>query len=88
MAGVTKKLTQQYIKPFHILEKIGCLAYKLDVPSDWRVYPVFFVTQLKLVLPLAKGLIAKPFPFNLPLIFVKDDTNKLESFEIEKLLNK
>lgn len=88
MAGVTKKLTQQYIKPFHILEKIGRLAYKLDVPSDWRVYPVFFVTQLKPVLPLAKGLIAKPFPSNLPLIFIKDDTNKLKSFEIEKLLNK
>ena len=27
--SVTKKLTQQYIGPFQIIEKVGWLAYKL-----------------------------------------------------------
>lgn len=34
MAGVTKKLTKQYIGSFQILEKVGRLAYKLDVLGD------------------------------------------------------
>ena len=42
-AGVMKKFTQQYIGPFRIPEKVGRLAYKLDVPLDWRVHPVFSV---------------------------------------------
>ena len=33
-AGITKKLTQQYIGPFCLLEKVGRLAYKLDVLRD------------------------------------------------------
>lgn len=32
--SITKKLTQQYIGPFQIVEKVGRLAYKLKVPSD------------------------------------------------------
>ena len=42
-AGVTKKLTQQYVGPFRIMKKVGRLAYKLDVPPDWRIHPVFSV---------------------------------------------
>lgn len=33
-AGITKKLTQQYVGPFRIVQKIGRLVYKLDVPPD------------------------------------------------------
>lgn len=42
-AGITKKLTQQYVGPFCILEKVGRLTYKLDVPLDWKVHSVFLV---------------------------------------------
>lgn len=31
---VTKKLTQQYVGPFKIVEKVGRLAYRLEIPSD------------------------------------------------------
>lgn len=41
--GVTKKLTQQYVDPFQIVKKVGQLAYKLEIPNDWRIPPVFFV---------------------------------------------
>lgn len=33
-AGVTKKLTQQYVGPFWVFEKGGRLTYKLNVPPD------------------------------------------------------
>ncbi len=32
--GVTKKLTQQYVGLFQIIEKVSWLAYKLDVPRN------------------------------------------------------
>lgn len=87
-AGVTRKLTQQYASPFCIVEKVGCLAYKLDKPPDWRIHPVFSMAKLELVAPLAKYLFVKLFPSNSLFVLVKDDTNKLKSFELERLLNK
>ena len=31
--GVTKKLTDQYVGPFKVLEKVGKLAYRLEIPD-------------------------------------------------------
>lgn len=44
---VTKKLTQQYVGPFLIKEKMGRLAYKLDIPPDWKIQPILSVAQLE-----------------------------------------
>lgn len=45
--GITKKLIQQYVNPFQIIEKIGWLAYKLKVLSDWLMHSIFSVAQLE-----------------------------------------
>jgi hypothetical protein len=48
MFGVKGKLAPRYIEPFHILEKCGTVAYKLDLPpSSARVHDIFHVSQLK-----------------------------------------
>ena len=87
-AKVTKKLTQQYVGPFRIVEKVGRLTYRLDVPPDWRIHPVFSVAQLEPAPPSTENPFGRPFLSNPPPVFVKGDTNKIKSFEIEKLLNK
>ena len=87
-AGVTKKLTQQYVSPFCIIEKVSRLAYKLDIPPDWRIHPVFSVAQLEPAPPPTEDPFVRPFPFNPPPVFIEGDTDSLKSFEIEKLLNK
>lgn len=87
-ARLTKKLTQQYVGPFHIVKKVGRLAYKLNISPDWRIYPIFSVAQLEPAPPPAKNSFARPFPSNPPPIFVKGNTDKVKSYEIEKLLNK
>lgn len=70
------------------MQKVGHLTYKLDVPPNWQIHPVFFVAQLETASPPAKDLFERPFPSNFPPIFVEGDTNRVKSFEIEKLLNK
>ena len=87
-AGVTKKLTQQYVGPFRIVEKVGRLAYRLDVLPDWRIHPVFSVAQLEPAPPPTEDPFGRPFPSNPPPVFVEGDTDKIKSFEIERLLNK
>lgn len=87
-AGVTKKLTQQYVGPFLILAKVGRLACELGIPGGWRIHPVFSIAQLKPAPPPTLDPFSRPFPSHPPPVFVEGDTNALKTFEVERLLNK
>ncbi len=86
--GVTKKLTQQYVGPFRIIKRVGCLAYKLDIPNDWRIHPVFSVAQLEPAPSPTEDPFQRPRPQHPPSVFVKSDTDYHKSFKIERFLNK
>ena len=88
IAGVTKKLTQQYVGPFRILEKVGRLAYKLNIPANCRIHPVFSLAQLEPASTSAEDPFQRLFPSNPPLVYVDGNINNWKSFEIERLLNK
>jgi hypothetical protein len=42
-----KKLSHKYIGPFKIIDVHGSNAYRLELPSGWRVHPVFNVEYLE-----------------------------------------
>ena len=46
--GAPQKLQRRFCGPFRIEQVIGTQAYKLQIPNEWRIHPVFHVSLLKL----------------------------------------
>ena len=42
-----QKLSMRYYGPYKIIQRVGTVAYKLELPRDCRIHPVFHVSQLK-----------------------------------------
>ena len=82
------KLSQQFVDPFRIVEKIDCLTYKLQISNHWRVHSIFSIIQLKSSSSLDVDWFKRKRLDYFDFVFVESDTSKIKSWELETIVNK
>lgn len=70
------------------IQKIGHLAYKLNISAKYKIYLVLSITQLEPDPSFTSNLFNQSCSTNLSTIFVNDNTDILKFFDIEQFLNK
>ena len=59
--GKRGKLNPRYIGPFEIVERIGPVAYRLDLPEEFsRVHNVFHTSMLRKYIPDPSHVLETP----------------------------
>lgn len=46
-SSLPSKLQPQRVGPFKVLERVGRLAYRLDIDASWHIHPVLSIAQLE-----------------------------------------
>ena len=59
--GRTPKLSSKYYGPFKVLDKVGKVAYQLELPSTTQIHDIFHVSQLKKAVGTLENISSLPF---------------------------
>lgn len=61
---LNEKLALRFYGPYKVIQRIGAVAYKLELPTTARIHPVFHVSVLK------RALGNHPKSQNIPLLYL------------------
>ena len=82
-----RKLSQQRVGPFKVLEKVGHHAYRLELPPVMRIHPVVSIAQLEPV-PDGSDPYHRPFNPEPPAVTDTEPEKPGKPYELERLLEK
>jgi hypothetical protein len=80
-AGITRKLANKYTGPFKVLESVSETSYKLQLPKDWNIHPVFHVSLLK-------KYVANSRSSSQQTIEINNTESGNPEYEVEKIIGK
>jgi hypothetical protein len=83
-----KKLSQQYVDSFKVLEKIENLVYRLNFFQNWRIHSVISIAQLKSISDSIIDSFNRSDSIESESVEMKEDTKKVKFFEIERLIDR
>lgn len=72
----TRKLASKWTGPFTIVEQLTREAWKLQLPGNWGIHPVFHSSQLKPCVGQTRAV---------PPVLLEDES---EEFEVQAVLEK
>ena len=86
---LNRKLFQQYVKLFQIVEKINTLTYKLNFSREWKIWFVVFIAQFEFSSTSNSDSFERIRVFS-SSITMKDELkfDIVRSFEIERIIAK
>ena len=76
---LSRKLSDQYLGLFRIINILGTQAYKLELPENWKIHSVFHVSLLK---PYVRKEGENPLNDNPPELI-----NNVEEWSVEAILD-
>lgn len=76
------------MKLFQVIEKVGLLAYQLDIPKQMQIYSFFSIAQLEPCLSPDSDLFVRSHSYNLNPVYLEGDTDLVKSSEVECLISK
>ena len=83
-----KKLFQQYVDLFQIIEKIDHFVYRLVIFENWRVHFVFIIAQLKSVSSSFTNFFNRFRFIKFDAVFVKNDIDRVKFYEMKRFFDK
>jgi hypothetical protein len=77
LKGIPKsKLSDQRTGPFLVLDKVGNLAYRLQLPSTWKIHPIISVAQLE---PAKTDPFEREIAPTSPVVIAGEDEYEIET---------